>query len=139
VPADIDEAKEVEAEDTAEVTSDWTANEPEESEASVRSRVAYDQTWAAVRVEPEVRVRVPFVQTSEARVPKVVRDRAVDDQTLRGMVEAKDVEAVRTVASVWELMEVTAPETAVLVLALTAVVPAAMFEAREVEAARTVA
>jgi len=48
-------------------------------------------------------------QTSEARVPKVVSDRVPLDQTFRGMVDARDVDAVNTVA---------------LVLALTAVVPA---------------
>lgn len=47
-----------------------------------------------------VRVDVATFQTSDARVPNVVSDRVADDQTLIGMVEARDVEAVRTVASV---------------------------------------
>ena len=56
-------------------------------------------------IEPGVvRVDVATFQTSAASVPKVVRDRVAEDQTLSGIVAAKDVEAVETVASVWALM-----------------------------------
>ena len=89
------------------------ASVPTESVASVRLRVPNDQTCAAVKLPPPpalttwypmvprvVSVEVATFQTSEARVPKVVSERVPDDQTLRGMVEASEVEAVRTVASV---------------------------------------
>ena len=52
----------------------------------------------------EVSVRVPLAHTSAARVPNVVSERDADDQTLSGIVEARDVEAVNTVALVLELM-----------------------------------
>jgi hypothetical protein len=97
------------------VTSDCTAREPTESPAPVKVRVPNDQTWEAVRLDPPlasvipivpalVRVEVATFQTSEASVPKVVRERVPADQTAVGMVEASDVEAVRTVESVWVLM-----------------------------------
>ncbi len=82
-----------------EVTSDWRASVPESSVPSERRRVAYDQTSEAV-MEPEVSVRVPFVQTSAAKVPKVVKLRALLAQTPVGMVDAREVEAERTSESV---------------------------------------
>ena len=97
VPAVIAEASDVEA----VVTLAAVAREPLVRVASVRLRVPYDQTSEAVRVEPrEVSVRVPFVHTSAANVPKVVRERDPLAQTAVGMVAASEVEAVRTVASV---------------------------------------
>ena len=57
---------------------------------------------------PEVRVRVPFVHTSAARVPKVVRDRVALPHTAVGMVASNDVEAVRTVELVFALIVETA-------------------------------
>jgi hypothetical protein len=56
-------------------------------------------------------VRVGAFQTSAARVPKVVRDLDVAAQTLVGIVEASEVEAVRTVALVLLLIVVIAEET----------------------------
>ena len=47
-----------------------------------------------------VRLLVATFHTSDARVPNVVSDLVPDDQTAVGMVEAREVEAVRTVASV---------------------------------------
>ena len=43
-----------------------------------------------------VRVDVATFHTSDASVPKVVRERVAEDQTARGMVAAREVEAVRT-------------------------------------------
>ena len=97
--------------DEAEVTSDWRAKEPTERPAPVKVLEPNDQIWEAVRfelpverarpIEPGVvRVEVATFQTSAARVPKVVSERVAADQTLVGMVEAREVEAVRTVASV---------------------------------------
>ena len=51
-----------------------------------------------------VRVAVATFQTSAARVPNVVSERVADDQTLSGIVAAREVEAVRTVAAVAALM-----------------------------------
>ena len=112
-----------------------------------------------------MRVRVPFAHTSDAKVPKVVKLRDADDQTLVGIVAAKEVDAVRTRLSVLALMvliaevnwlfvlalmtvakEVEAVRIALLVLALTLEVTAAVcvlvlvliFEASEVEAVRMV-
>ena len=97
------------------VTSDWTASEPELRLAPVSVLVPKLHTSAAVRLPPPpdtplakvfpivpglVSVEVAIFQTSAARAPKVVRDLEPDDQTLRGMVDARDVLAVRTVASV---------------------------------------
>ncbi len=82
-------------EETAPVTSAWRASVPESSVPSESRRVLYDQTSEAV-MPPLVRVRVPFVQTSAASVPKVVRERELFAQTAVGMVEAREVEAVRT-------------------------------------------
>ncbi len=126
----------VESEVEALVTSDCTAREPDERVASVRFLVPYVHTSAAVREPPPlVRVRVPLVQTSAARVPNVVRDREALDQTARGIVAPRDVDAVRTVALVLLLMVVIAEA----MVALTAVVTAAMFVESEVEARSTVA
>ena len=47
-----------------------------------------------------VRVDDATFQTSEAKVPKLERVRVLLAQTAVGIVEAKDVEAVSTVASV---------------------------------------
>jgi hypothetical protein len=88
-----------------------------------------------VREPPLVRVRVPLVQTSAAKVPKVVRDREALDQTANGIVAPREVEAVSTVALVLVLMVVMAEA----MVALTAVVTAAIFVESEVEALRTVA
>jgi hypothetical protein len=87
------------------------ASEPVSSVPSERRRVAYVQTSEAVREEPLVNVLVPFVHTSAAKVPKVVREREVADQTAVGIVEASEVEAVRTVALVLLLIVVIAEET----------------------------
>ena len=51
-------------------------------------------------VPPAVRVEEATFHTSEASVPKFERVRPEEDQTAVGMVEARDVEAVRTVESV---------------------------------------
>ena len=51
-----------------------------------------------------VNVDVATFQTSDARVPKLVRDRVAEDQTFNGIVAASEVEAVSTVASVCALM-----------------------------------
>ena len=74
-----------------------------------------------------VRVDVATFHTSAARVPKVVRERVPDDQTLRGILDARDVDAVNTVASVWELMVEMAEVSWELVLELTEAVPAVIF------------
>ena len=114
----------------AVVRSAKVPREPEVKVASVRLRVAYVQTSEALR--EEVRVRVPFVHTSAARVPNVVRDLEAEDQTEVGIVARSDVEAVRTVALVFELIVEIGEDICELVFAL-------MFEASEVEAARIVA
>jgi hypothetical protein len=82
-----------------------------------------------------VSVLVPLVQTSAAKVPKVVRDREALDQTANGIVAPSEVEAVKTVALVLLLIVVIAEA----MVALTAVVTAAMFVDSDVEAASTVA
>ena len=51
-----------------------------------------------------VRVEVATFQTSAARVPKLESVLPVVAQTAVGMVEARLVEAVRTVESVWLLI-----------------------------------
>ena len=79
-----------------------------------------------------VRVDVAIFHTSAARVPNVVRDREADDQTLSGIVAARDVDAVNTVASVWVLIVEIAEVIWLVVLAL-------MLAARDVDAASTVA
>ena len=119
VPAEIAAAKEVEA----VVTSDCTASDPAERPAPVKVRVPYVQTSDAVRVEPTVlppktsclpavpavmKVEVATFQTSAANVPKVVRERAVVDQTAVGMVAKRDEEAVKTVELVLLLIVVIA-------------------------------
>ncbi len=116
----------------AVVRSAKVPREPEVKVASVRLRVAYVQTSEALIPPDEVRVRVPFVHTSAARVPNVVRDLEAEDQTEVGIVARSDVEAVRTVALVFELIVEIAEDICELVFAL-------MFEASEVEAARIVA
>jgi hypothetical protein len=112
------------------------ASEPVSSVPSERRRVAYVQTSEAVREEPLVSVLVPFVQTSAARVPNVVRDLVVADQTAVGIVEASEVEAVKTVELVLLLIVVIAEESWEFVLAFTSVVTLAIPAANEVEAAR---
>ena len=62
-----------------------------------------------------VSVDVATFQTAETSDPKVSSERPLTDHTLSGIVEAREVEAVRTVASVCELMVVTA----LLMLVLT--------------------
>jgi hypothetical protein len=154
VARDVEAARTVElvlelTEAVSPVTSDWVAKEPEERPAPVRVRVPKLQTWEAVRpfelvascnpIEPGVvRVVVATFHTSAARVPKVVRDLAVLAQTAVGMVARSDVEAVRTVASVCELMVEMAVVNWEFVLELTLVAIPEMLEPREVEAARTV-
>ncbi len=110
----------------AVVTSDWSASEPLESEAPVR-------------------VRVPFVQTSAASVPKPVRVRVPAAHTLAGMevieeaieerVEPSEVEAVSTVAFVFAFTtaasELVAIPTRVSVFALIAVWLFEMAEPRD--------
>ena len=66
--------------------------------------MAYVQTSEAVMPAAEVSVRVPFVHTSAASEPKVVRDRVADDQTASGIDAANEVEAVNTVAFVFEFI-----------------------------------
>ncbi len=63
---------------------------------SVRLRVAYVHTSDADIPVLPVSVRVPFVQTSATRLPKVVNERLDEDQTASGMVAYKDEDAVRT-------------------------------------------
>jgi hypothetical protein len=134
-------AKVAPSEVLAVVMSVTLAREPLVRVASVRFRVANDQTCDAVRdeefvascipIDPGVvRVEVAIFHTSEARVPKVVSVRVADVQTLSGMFAAKDVDAVRTVALVLLLIVVTAE----VMFAAVAAVPAVMFAAREVEA-----
>jgi hypothetical protein len=100
--------------DEAFVTSDVFARVPDVRVASVRLRVANDQTCEAVMpvaresclpvVPSAMTLEVAMFQTSEARVPNVVRDRTEFAHTAVGMVEASDEEAVNTVALVFELM-----------------------------------
>jgi hypothetical protein len=68
----------------AAVMSAAVAREPEVSVASVRLRVAKVHTSEAVREPPPVSVLVPLAQTSETRVPNVVRDRVGDTHTAAG-------------------------------------------------------
>ena len=120
-------------EETALVTSDAVASEPEVSEESVRFRVAYDQTSAAASV-PAVRVRVALPQMSDTKVPKVVSERVPFAHTAVGIVEASDVEAVRTVALVLLLIVVIAVAISESVFAFTLAVPADIAEASDEEA-----
>ena len=116
VPAVIAEAREVEAVRTVELVFELTAvvpaviaeprdevavvrftsvaSDPVSRFASERRRVANVQTSFAVRLVL-VRVRVPLSQISATRVPNVVKERVGDAQTAVGIVEARDVEAVR--------------------------------------------
>jgi hypothetical protein len=134
------------------VTSDWTARVPLLRLAPVSVRAPKLQTCDAVRlpdppllancnpIDPAVTMlEVATFQTSEAKVPKVVRDRVADAQTLSGMVAPSEVDAVKTVALVLLLIVVTAPDTWELVLVFTASVPDATTCASEVDAARVVA
>ena len=111
VPEVMADAREVEAVRTAEsvcaltadvsdVTFAAVAKEPEVNDASVRLRVLYVHTSEAVRPPVVVSERVLFVHTSAANVPKLVSERVPTAHTAVGMVEAREVEAVRTVASV---------------------------------------
>ncbi len=113
------------SDDEAVVTSVCTASDPASSVALVRLRVAYVHTSDAVIPPPLVSVRVPYAQISATRVPKVVRERDVDDHTAVGMVEARDDEAVRIAEVVLALMtaasELDAVPTTDEVLALIAV------------------
>jgi len=131
------------------VTSDWRASDPEERPAPVRVLVANDQTSEAAMpvlmlncfpvVPAATTLEVATFQTSEARVPKLERVLVLAlPQTAVGIVDASEVEAVRTVASVWELIVEMAEVNWELVLALTAVVPREMLEASEVEADKIV-
>jgi hypothetical protein len=83
LPAVIAAASEVEA----VVTSLVRASDPEVRVLSVRFRVAKVQTSDAVMPPPDVRVRVPLVHTSAAKVPKVVRERVGVAQIAPGSVE----------------------------------------------------
>jgi len=96
------------------VTSDCTASEPDDRPAPVSVLPAKLHTCEAVKLDPPdtpfakalpivpalVRVLVATFQTADTRVPKVSRERPLTAQTAVGMVEAREVEAVRTVASV---------------------------------------
>ena len=94
-------------EDEADTTSESVASEPEVRVASVMERLANDQTSDAV-IKPDERVLVPFDQISETRVPKDERVLDVLDQTASGIVEYKDVEAVKTVDVTFEFIVETA-------------------------------
>jgi hypothetical protein len=138
------------------VTSLCTAKLPESRTVSESLRVAYVHTSAAVKLPPDVSVRVPLDQISETNVPNVVRERDALVQTPVGIVASNEVDAVRTVAFVFELIVETAEETCelvfafttaaieveafrtvALVLALTEVVPAAIVVPRDVDAVST--
>jgi hypothetical protein len=132
----------------AELTSDLSANDPADRVASVRFRVPYVHTSDAVIPAALVSVRVLFNHTSAASEPKVVSDRAPDDQTASGIVAARLVEAFNTVEFVFELIVVTAFEmlaesevdalsTVLFVFVFTAAVPAVIFAESDVEAAST--
>jgi hypothetical protein len=84
----------------------------------VRFRVPYVQTSDAVIPEAEVNVRLPFTQTSAASEPKVVSERAPEDQTASGIVAANEVDAVSTVALVLLLIVLTAELICEFVFAL---------------------
>ena len=123
----------------ADVTSDWRAKAPEVSVPAVSVRVPNDQTSEAVRpvefvartfpiVPAVVSVDVAIFHTSEARFPNVVRERVADDQTASGIVAAREVEAVSTVAFVFASIVLIADVIWEFVLALT-------FEATDVDAA----
>ena len=86
-----------------------------------------------------VRVAVAIFQTSDAKVPNVVRERVPLDQTLSGIVAAREVEAVRTVASVWVLMVEIAVVSWLFVFAFTAAVLLVTARASEVEAEKIAA
>ena len=131
------------SDDDAFVTSDCTANDPELSPAPVRVREPKVQTCDAVSpvafvascrpIDPGVvNVDVATFHTSAASVPNVVSEREADDQTLSGIVAARDVDAVNTVAFVLLLMVVTAEVIWLFVLAF-------ILAASEVLAERTAA
>jgi hypothetical protein len=103
---------ELPSDEEAVVTSDCKARAPVERVPSVKFLVPYVQTSEAVSVEPRlVSVRVPFVHTSAARVPNVVRDRVVALHTEVGIVARSEVEAVSTVELVLVLIVVIAEAT----------------------------
>lgn len=106
-------------EDEAVVTLAAVANKPVSSVASESRRVAYDQISAVVGAAADVSVRVPLFQTSAARVPKVVRLRALFAHTAVGTVATNDEDAVSTVAVVLLLMVETAELTWVFVFVFT--------------------
>jgi hypothetical protein len=120
-------------EETALVTSDAVASEPESRDAPVRVRVAYVQTSDAASV-PAVSVRVALDQISETNEPKVVSDRVPFAHTAVGIVEASEVEAVRTVALVFELIVEIAVAISESVFAFTLAVPEEIAEASDDEA-----
>lgn len=131
--------------------------------ASVRFRVPYVQTSAAVMDPPPTvetatlrlstrclptvpapeSVEVATFQTSAATVPNEVRVRVPCDQTAVGMVAKSDDEAVKMDALVLVLIVVTAPAIeaasevdAVAMVPAVEAVPAEMAEPREVDAVR---
>ena len=130
VSAAITEARDVEALRISVVL----AKAPESRVLSDSLRVAYVHTSAAVIPVPEVRVRVPFDQTSDARVPNDVRVRPDCDHTSAGIVEPRDVEAVNTVEFVLLLIVVTALLICEFVLAFTSVVTLAILAPSDDEA-----
>ena len=97
-------------EETAPVTSDCNARVPDESVPAVRVRAPKLQMSEALMPEARViclpvvpatvSVEVATFQTSAAKLPKFVRVRVPAAQTAVGMVDASEVEAVKTVASV---------------------------------------
>ena len=119
-----------EIDEDAEVTSDCKASAPTSIVPSDKRRVANVQTSEALRpvdncfpiVPAFVRVEVAMFHTSEAREPKVVRVRVPFSQTAVGMVEAREVEAVNTVASVCALIVDIAEVNCESVCAFTSVV-----------------
>ncbi len=133
----------------AVVTLADVAKVPESRVPSESLRVAYDQTSAADAVPP-VMVLVPFVHTSAAREPNDESVLSELAQIAVGNVDARDDEAVKMAALVFELtaavpaviavaIEDEAVPTTEFVLAFTPVVTAEMPVASELEAARTVA
>ena len=95
-------------------------SDPTSRVASESLRVAYAQTSAAV-IAVEVSVRVPFVHTSAANVPNVVSERLVAAQTAVGMVEAREVEAVKILALVLLFTSATILVEAARILVLAVV------------------
>lgn len=132
----------------AVVTSDCIASAPTERPAPVRVRDPNVHTCEAVRpvalvaswrpiVPGVVRVDVATFQTSAARVPKLESVLPVDAHTAVGIVEARLVEAVKTVASVWELIVEMAEVNWESVWAFTLVATDPIMAPREVLAFET--